>query len=80
LSRPGVNGLERDFVRVEDILVGNTLDRSETIERGINAGHERRVFKSPDDFGVFFADEIPQVPARFKIAERIKCHGLASRR
>ena len=80
MSRPGVNGLERDFVRVEDILVGNTLDRGETIERGINAGHERRVFKSPDDFGVFFADEIPQVPARFKIAERIECHRLASRR
>jgi hypothetical protein len=40
-------------------------------KRGINAGHERGVLESPDDFGVFFADEIPQVPARFKIAERI---------
>jgi hypothetical protein len=56
LSRPGVNGLEQDFVRVEDILIGNTLDRGETIERGIDAGRERRVLKSPDNFGVFFSD------------------------
>src|SRR5580692_11814458 len=80
LSRPRIDGFEQNFVRLQDILVRETLDRGETVEGRINAGGERRVLKPPDDVEVFFVGEIAQIPARLEIAERIECHGLVSRR
>lgn len=80
LSGPGINCIEKDSVSFEHVRIGKTFDLGEAFECGIDAGHERRMLKAPDDIGVFFLGEIAQVLVRLKITERIECHGLTSRR
>jgi hypothetical protein len=45
-------------VGFEDIRVGKTFDGGEPIKGRIDAGNERRVLETPENFGVFFFGEI----------------------
>jgi len=67
-------------VGFEQVRIGKMFDIGEAFKGGVNAGHEGRVLKAPDDIGVFFLGEIAQVALRVEIAKRIERHGLASRR
>lgn len=80
LTSPGIDGLEEDSMSIEDVPIGKLLNLGESFESSIDAGCERSVLKPPDDVRVFFTREIAQIAANPEITERIKCHGLDSRR
>ncbi len=80
LPRPRIDSLEQRFMSIEYITIGEVVDPREAIERVVNASHERVVFQSPDNIGIFFPGDISQIPARFKIAKGIERHRFAWRR
>jgi hypothetical protein len=80
LTGPGVHGLEECSVGLKNVRISKALGLGEPFECGIDASHERGVFKTPDDAAIFFLREIAQITLRLKITERIECHGLTSRK
>ena len=67
-------------MRFEQIGIAKSLALRKVFKSGINAGHERRMLKVPDDLGVFFLGEVAQIALRFEITEWVERHCLASRR
>jgi hypothetical protein len=80
LSGPRVNRIEEDSMSFKHVRIGKTFGLREAFQCGIDAGHERGMFKTPDDVGIFFLSETTQVTLCLKIAERTERHGLTSRR
>ena len=80
LSRPRIHVAEKSFMRVENVAIGKMFDARKTLERFVDALHERAVFEMPNDFEVFFSKQISQITARLEVVERIERHGFASRK
>jgi hypothetical protein len=60
------------FVTRLQLEIGKLLRVREALESSINAGHECRMLRVPNDFRVFSFREISRVALRFKITERIE--------
>src|SRR5947209_10742718 len=61
LSRPRVDGVEENSVRLDHIRIRKMFDLGEKLKGRVNTGRECGMLEAPDDFRVLFLGEVTQV-------------------